>query len=137
LICDLDPSDPYHGKILELVHGKAWSGHVTITGHLPEKEVGELLCAADAAVFPFTHGSGSWNTSIHAAATQGTFVLTTSKEGQGFDEQKNIYFSTPGNDDEMRKALDSHIGRKNQNPPRRDWDEIAREHLDLYKKILK
>lgn len=137
LICDLNPSDPYHRKILDLAHGRTWSGHTTITGHLPEREVGELLCATDAAVFPFIHGAGIWNTSIHAAAIQGTFVLTTSKERRGFDEQENIYFSTPGNDDEMRTALDSYIGRKNPNPPRQDWEEIAREHLDLYRQILK
>jgi len=136
LIGDLNPSDPYHRKIFDLIHGERWAGHATVTGFLPEKEVGEMLCAADAAVFPFTHGAEIWNTSIQAAVAQGTFVLTTSKKKQGYDEQANIYYAAPGNYEEMRIALDRHIGRRNPNPPRYDWEEIASAHLDLYKKIL-
>jgi len=86
--------------------------------------------------FPFIHGAEIWNTSIQAAVAQGTFVLTTSKEKHGYDEQANIYYAVPGNYEEMRIALDKHIGRRNPNPPRYDWEEIASAHLDLYKNIL-
>jgi glycosyltransferase involved in cell wall biosynthesis len=136
LISDLNSSDPYHRKILDLLHGSRWSGHATVTGFLPTKEAGELLCSADAAVFPFPNGAAIWNTSIHGAAAQGTFVLTTSREKRGYDEPGNIYYAAPGNYHEMRFALGRYIGRKNPNPPRYDWGEIASAHLDLYKQIM-
>ena len=89
LICDLNPDDAYHRTILDRVNQEPWLGKVTITGFLPADRVGRILAAADAVVLPFRDGGGIWNTSIHAAVTQGTFVLTTSRELQGYHAAEN------------------------------------------------
>ena len=92
LICDLSPADAYQTSILARANRADWAGKVVVTGFLPPEEAGRLLAAADAAVFPFLGGGGEWNSSIHGAAAQGTFVLATSLDRRGYDDEKNIYY---------------------------------------------
>jgi glycosyltransferase involved in cell wall biosynthesis len=137
LVCDLDASDPYHRQILALTQG-AWQGKVTITGFLPPEEVARVLAASDAAVLPFREGAGMRNASIHATTLQGTVVVTTSREGQGYVEAENIFYCKPGDIAAMRQALDLHMGRKSATVSmnrRRDWEHIAEAHLQLYREV--
>jgi glycosyltransferase involved in cell wall biosynthesis len=139
LICDLSAEDGYHASIIDLASRGDWAGKVTVTGFLPPEDAGRLLAAADAAVFPLLNGGGEWNSSIHGAAAQGTFVLATSLDRRGYDAVKNIYYAVPGDVEEMRQALREHLGRRR--PPPADsleaqWDSIAEAHLELYRKLL-
>ena len=116
-----------------------WAGKVTVTGFSPRSEAGRLLAAADAAVFPFLGGGGEWNSSIHGAAAQGTFVLATSLDRRGYDDVKNIYYAVPGDVGEMRQALREHLGRRrapSADSPEAEWDSIAEAHLELYRTLL-
>jgi len=139
LICDLDVSDPYHKTLLDHIsHGK-WVGKVTVTGFLPAEEVGRLLAMADAVVFPFREGGGRWNTSVHGALAQGTFVLTTSYEQHGYSPAENIYYAHPGDVTDMRRALQFYLGRRNSEGPTDqyiNWEAIAHRHRTLYQTLL-
>lgn len=139
LICDLSAGDAYQAAILALASRTEWAGKVVVTGFLPPEEAGRLLAAADAAVFPFQDGGGEWNSSIHAATAQGTYVLTTSMDRRGYDAAKNIYYAAPGDIGEMRQALREHLGRRRPQPadsPEAQWDSIAEAHMGLYRKLL-
>ncbi len=139
LICDLSPGDAYHARILSLAEQADWAGKVTVTGFLPPVEAGRLLAAADAVILPFRDGGGEWNTSIHGAAAQGTFVLTNSLEKRGYDIDANIYYAFPGNVPEMKTALQQHAGRRNRGPSEAqgtEWDAIASAHVELYRSLL-
>ena len=96
LICDLSPADAYQASILAHANRDDWAGKVTVAGFLPPDEAANPLAAADAVVLPFRDGGGEWNSSIHSAAIQGTFVLTNSREAQGYDEDANIDHALPG-----------------------------------------
>jgi len=136
LLCDLDPENAYQREILRRANRPPWAGKVRITGYLPAWEVGRLLAAADAAVFPFRDGGGEWNTSIQAAMAQGTFVLTTSREKRGDDARENAFYTLPGDTAGMRQALAEHSGRKVDTPlPANDWGRIAEEHMKLYRTL--
>jgi len=140
LICDLNPDDEYHRMILGRVNQEPWLGKVTITGFLPADRVGRILAAADAVVLPFRDGGGIWNTSIHAAVTQGTFVLTTSREVQGFDAAANTYYARPDDVVDMRIALRTYGGhRKDETDkgPASEWDTIADAHRAFYASVLR
>jgi len=130
LACDLDPTDRYHRAILDRNAGR-WP----VTGFLPAPELAKLLAAADAVVMPFRDGGGNWNSSLHAASRQGTFVLTTSRERRGYDAAANVYFAEPGNVGEMRRALAEHAGTRGVAVGDDDWARAAREHLELYRVI--
>lgn len=124
------------GKIENLINNSSWSGHVTITGFLPEKDVSNLLSIADAVVLPFRNGGGEWNTSIHSAILQGTFVITTSSVRNGYDENSNVYYAKIDDVQEMKGALNSFSGsRRKYNAEIDDineWQEIALDHYALY-----
>jgi len=139
LVAELRDDDEYHRRISQLASSPAWAGRCFVTGFLPAAEVAEVLAAADAAVLPFRKGGGMWNTSLAAAATQGTFVLTTSVDGHGYDPEKNIYYAAPGDLDEMRRALREHAGKRvpaNDELRRADWRRIVEAHTSLYEELL-
>lgn len=139
VIGELSPRDPYHLRLLELAGSAEWKGHATVTGFLDAGAVARLLAAADAAVFPFRDGGGIWNSSLHAAASQGTFVLTTSTERSGYDPDANIYFAPPDAIAEMRGALFQYEGvRKEAETAAGDpWLPAARAHEELYLSLLR
>jgi glycosyltransferase involved in cell wall biosynthesis len=139
LICDLSPDDPYQARILSLTEQSDWAGKVTVTGFLSPTEAGRLMAAADAVILPFRDGGGEWNSSIHGAAAQGTFVLTNSLERRGYDEDANIYYAFPGDVPEMKRALQQYAGIRGRGPSEdqgADWDAIASDHVDLYRSLL-
>jgi len=140
LICDLNPADPYHKLILDRMSDEAWAGRVKAIGFLPAAEVSRIVAAADAVVLPFREGGGKWNSSIHGALAQGTFVLTTSREQHGYDSLENIYYAYLGDVVDMRRALDTYLGCRNIRLPERpridEWDLIADKHIHLYRTLL-
>jgi glycosyltransferase involved in cell wall biosynthesis len=137
LACDLDPSDPCHAAVLERTRNPRWDGKTSVTGFLPPEELGGVLAASDAVVFPFRDGGGDWNSSIQGAAAQGTFVLTTSRERSGFDAERNMYFAEPGNLGEMRAALARHAGHRGPaQDPAPAWNAIAHDHVVFYRELL-
>src|SRR4029077_4119146 len=122
-------------SILDQAECEPWAGRVTITGYLPAEEAGRILAAADAVLLPFRDGGGMWNTSIRAAISQGTFVLTTSREQQGYNSIDNAYYARPDDVADMRNALHKYIGTRNDTTSiglHRNWDSIAQAHVALY-----
>lgn len=139
LICDLAAAEAYQASILALANRGDWAGKVVVTGFLPPEEAGRLLATADAVVFPFRDGGGEWNSSLHGATAQGTFVLTTSREQRGYNAGKNIYYAMPGDLEEMRQALSEHLGtriRTAEETPATRWNTIADSHMELYRALL-
>lgn len=128
------PGDDYGRQLRELADSDRWRGAVTFTGFLPEDEAARTLAAADAVVLPFTHGGGVWNTSIHAARLQETFVLTTSTAAVGYDPVRNLFLTRPGDIPEMRRALAEHLGtrRPGSSADVPKWRDIADQHRRVY-----
>jgi len=138
LICNLDANDPYQGQLLALSTSPTWTGSVTVTGFLPAEEVGAILASADAVVLPFRHGGGMWNSSLHGAAIQGTFVLTTATDSRGYIEAENVYYARPDDIQEMRQAVHDYAGRRRRvdhKYPYTTWAEITEEHMQVYGKL--
>ncbi len=139
LACELDPKDAYHKAILDRASEHPWANKVTVAGFLPAAEVATVLAAADAVVLPFRDGGGEWNTSIHAAVLQGTFVLTTSRNRRGYDASQNTYYASPTDLIDMRSALRTFCGKK-VHPGDSDlvteWKKIADAHLSFYSSLL-
>ncbi len=112
-----------------------WQGKVTMAGFLPPEELAMLLALADAVVLPFRSGGGVWNSSIHGASAQGSFVLSTSREGEGYYSGRNIHFAHIDDIAGMRAALAQYSGtRREPVPADAEWAGIARSHLDVYRR---
>lgn len=135
VVGDVNPADRYQADVLHRIQKPPLAGHVTVAGYLPPLAAARVLAAADAVVLPFRGGGGEWNTSIKAAALQGTFVLTTSMRRRGFDAANNVFWATPGSPSELAAALREHLGRRLDAPSALagpSWEEIASRHVEVY-----
>jgi glycosyltransferase involved in cell wall biosynthesis len=128
----------YFEHVRALSQDSGWRDCVRFTGFVPEFHAARLLATADAVVLPFLDGGGVWNTSIHAARTQGSLVITTSNSSSGFDEESNTFEAAPSDIRAMRGAIDQFAGRRvpfcDVKVPR--WSDIADQHILLYRKLL-
>ena len=137
IIGELSATNAYHAQLLQLAAAPEWKGKVTITGFVEAEEAARHLSLADAVVYPHVNGGGIWNTSLHAAVCQGTFVLTTSTERNGYDAVSNIYYVPPQAIDEMRQALVHYAGIRNVNrvDAEDSWRALATAHATLYRSV--
>jgi glycosyltransferase involved in cell wall biosynthesis len=135
LIGALAADDAYHARLRALAESEPWRGKVTLTGFVDSDAAARLMAAADAVVFPYREGGGIWNSSLHAALSQDSFVLTTSQERNGYDEGTNVYYARPEDVQEMRTALLRYQDRRLARPAEGDdaWREIAWRHLEIYR----
>jgi glycosyltransferase involved in cell wall biosynthesis len=138
LIGRLEPDDPYQRSLLDRCAEPRWRDATYRAGWQPEAAVGAWLAAADAVLLPFASGGGAWNSSLHAAVTQGTFVLTTATERRGYEPTSNIYFALPGDLREMRLALEQHCGVRLSAAPAglATWPAIAEQHHGIYRDVM-
>jgi glycosyltransferase involved in cell wall biosynthesis len=138
LIGRLEAEDAYQRAILERCEEPRWRDAVHRVGWQPEAEVAAWLAAADAVVLPFPAGGGEWNSSLHAAVLQGTFVVTTAVERNGYDARTNVYYAAPDDLAEMRRALDRYAGVRLSAVPEglTTWADIATDHLGIYREVL-
>jgi glycosyltransferase involved in cell wall biosynthesis len=129
----------YHQRLTELATQKPWHGSAILAGFLPDREAAAVLASADAVVLPFVGGGGIWNTSLHAARLQGTFVVATSTDEHGYDPRRNVYWARSGDIDDMRQALGRHLGTRQpgsaDDVPR--WPQIAEKHRQLYQSLCR
>jgi glycosyltransferase involved in cell wall biosynthesis len=135
LIGECTEGNPYHKSILKKSRQEPWRGKATITGFLSGDEVARILAASDAVVLPFRDGGGLWNSSLHAAAMQGTFIVATSRYEHGYDQSHNVYFAPPGDVADMRDALRKYIGERRRHTiedVEGGWEAIARAHEAVY-----
>ncbi len=127
----------YYHHVLELAENTTWNHRASVTGFLPREEAALILACSDAVVLPFRRGGGIWNTSIHGARLQETFVLTTSTTQRGYEHLANVYWAEPGNLEEMRAALSRYVGIRrwgsSADVPR--WTQIAMQHQALYQSL--
>jgi glycosyltransferase involved in cell wall biosynthesis len=140
VIGEMEFRNSYHQVLMGKANREPWRNKVTVTGFLPPLEVGQLLAASDAVIFPFRAGGGTWNTSVHAAMMQGTFVLITSYQKHGYRVSENVYYARPDDTTDMRQALSTFIGKRNSYTEAGSpisWDEIARSHAAFYRAVVK
>jgi glycosyltransferase involved in cell wall biosynthesis len=135
LICGLDRGNAYHDVLLNRASTPPWQGRVTITGHVEDTQVADLLACVDAAVLPFRDGGGDWNSSLQAVRVQGTLAISTSRTRTGYDQTDHTVYCAPGAISEMRQALEERSG---QRVAARDcvsaWRQIAEAHQIVYRR---
>ncbi len=138
LICDLDRGNEYQAGILSRAQEPRWAGRVTVTGFQPARKVGEFLAVADAVVFPFPGGAGSWNTSLKAAEASGAFTLATSADPglRGLQPGTNTFYAACDDLAGLKEALAVHAGRRIAPRLEDPWRDIALAHERLYRRVL-
>lgn len=137
LSCDFQSENSYHRFLLNLIDTKGLKSRIFVLGFLSDEQLARYLVSSDAVVLPFRDGAQDCNTTVEAAAAQGTFVMTTSLEHKGYNKDKNIYYAKPGNVQEMIDAIKHYAGfRKDPQGPVYTWEDIADNHYLLYKQLV-
>lgn len=136
-IGELLAEDSYHARILQAAASPRWQGKVTVTGFVGHAEAAELLAAADAVIFPYVNGGGVWNSAMHAATSQGTFVIATSSTQEGYDAARNTYWAKPGDLEEMKRALALYSGTRQPDAldAQASWRQLASAHRAVYESL--
>lgn len=137
LICRLDSDNPSHVSLSRHIESPPWKERCLVTGYLAEVDVARLLAVADAAIFPFRDGATPRNGSVLAARLQGSFVVTTHRTLRGYSPDEHTVYTAPGDVLAMREAVDTYAGTRFVGIPAvAPWEEIAKEHCNLYRRIL-
>ena len=138
LVCDLNENDPYQSRIRCLTEEARWNGCITVTGFLPASRVAEILAVADCVVFPFPDGTGDWNTSLRSAERAGAFTIATTKETQllGYNEERNIAFTSCDDLAGMRRELLTRAGTRKLASQQNEWQKIAQMHEQVYQDCM-
>jgi glycosyltransferase involved in cell wall biosynthesis len=140
LVGAADESDPYQRDLLRRLGEPPFAGCVSRAGFLEAAQAARVMAAADAVVLPYRGGAGTWNTTLKAAALQGTFVLTTAVDRHGYQAEENVYYARCGDRADLGEALRRYAGRRAAALPadraRQAWGQIARAHLEVYERAL-
>lgn len=126
------PDSPHRAELEAYAADMRWRGKVSFAGYLPDAAAADRIAVADAVILPFRDGAGVWNTSLHAAMVQGSFVVTTSTSKVGYDATENVWYAVPGDIVAMRAALAGARPRL-EVAGRDEWQRIAAEYLALYR----
>lgn len=127
----------YVDQLKLMAKNKGVDKYINFTGFLDKQIVESYLAVADVVILPFKDGGGIWNSSIHSAVIQGTFVITTSLSNLGYDVVNNIYFVRPGDLVKIKYAICQYSGTKVT--PKDDaiiWQGIGRDHLSFFNYLL-
>ena len=138
LVGNLSESNPYHRDLLGRVHNDGLKQDVKVLGHVDRVVAANYLAMSDACVLPFIDGVHPKRGSFLAAAQQGTFVVTTSTSKRGLFAAENVYYTMPGDVEEMARAVQEFSGRRlpSGSYPWPSWKSVADEHLELFHLIL-
>lgn len=130
--------DQTYRSLLEERAGERWRGKVTYTGFVPAEEAAAWLAVADAVVLPFRDGGGDWNSSLHAAIANCAYVVTTSRERRGYDEDHHVAYAPVDDIAEMQRALNLATvrGRSTARCATPSWPKIAVRHIEIYRRLL-
>lgn len=140
----------YAGHIRQRLREPALAGRVTATGHLGDSDASAYLSVADVIALPFADGASYRRGSVLAALAHGTPLVTTHPSSPMSPPLRDGYEALlvpPGD----APALASALSRALHTAPLRatlrreslalaaqfGWPAIARQHIDLYRELLR
>ena len=138
LACDLSLADAYQARILRLIEDEGLSDRVVVTGYLPEKELSQLISAADFTIFPFTAGMRVSNSSYLVARAHAKLIVTTSTEKKGYVATQDTVFCAPGSAEALASAIKEaakHLNSSRSAPADDPWGDIGARHQKLYRDL--
>lgn len=137
-IGELSSADTYHKRLLARIARDQLGEYVKVSGYLDRGTVANYLAMSDACILPFVDGLHPKRGSFLAAVAQGVLTITTSNERNGLSADENVYYAKPGDVEEMATAVQQYVARRVAAGPLpwRSWNQIAKEHLDLFLQLL-
>lgn len=138
VLAELSPQNAYHRLVARRLAEERLDASASVLGFLDRVSVANHLAASDVCILPFVDGVGPKSGTFLAAVTQGVFTITTSADGHGLDKFENVYYTAPGDAQDMANAAQRYAGRKGPGRSTRldDWLKIASMHIDFYQSLF-
>ncbi|MCE3551720.1 glycosyltransferase [Pseudonocardia sp. RS11V-5] len=140
-----DEAQAFRAELLGQIEAAGVAKHVTVTGHLPEKEVSAALHAADLAAFPLTAGATTKSGALLSAFAHGlpTVVTRADPPDPELVDGETVVVAPKVRDgavlaDALRRLLDDPALRLRVAAggeavgAARSWERIADLHRDVY-----
>lgn len=135
VIGELKESDEYHKKVLEKIREYNLDNDIIVTGYLKDS-VGDYLKASDFAVLPFYYGVSVRNGSFLAAYQEGIDIITT--KGDKNFPYDDVYLMNDNTPQTIASAIEYMQDNSLKSEHRKIdfyWDDISKQHVELYEKI--
>lgn len=135
VIGELKESDEYHKKVLEKIREYNLDNDIIVTGYLKDS-VGDYLKASDFAVLPFYYGISVRNGSFLAAYQEGIDIITT--KGDKNFPYDDVYLMNDNTPQTIASAIEYMQDNSLKSEHRKIdfyWDDISKQHVELYEKI--
>ncbi len=120
----------YRERVQGLAAAPAWHERSRVLGFVERELAADLLAAADLVVLPIEDGGGTWNSSVAAALNQGTPVIAFDSDAARSDPEGLLL--RVRDREEMRGRIAAG-GWSRGSPRGGSWDEVAAEHVRLYR----
>lgn len=143
-----DEAQAFRAELLGQIEAAGVAEHVTVTGHLPEKEVSAALHAADLAAFPLTAGATTKSGALLSAFAHGlpTVVTRADPPDPELVDGETVVVAPTVRDgaalaDALRRLLDDPALRLRVAAggealgAARSWERIAELHRKIYAEV--
>jgi hypothetical protein len=134
---EIDPQNKYILELIETIESLQLSEFVTFCGYLKDIEIVSFIDLADAIVFPFQEGVGNFNTTYLAALQSDTLVIATDLEKTVYDDEGHCMYLQSNSLTSINSIESSTFQKKRRSINSTNWHEVARQHMELYRKILR
>ena len=126
---------PYFEEVLEKIREYNLDNDIIVTGYLKDS-VGDYLKASDFAVLPFYYGISVRNGSFLAAYQEGIDIITT--KGDKNFPYDDVYLMNDNTPQTIASAIEYMQDNSLKSEHRKIdfyWDDISKQHVELYEKI--
>lgn len=141
--------DSYHRRLKNLAKKLGLSDSIIWAGYCTEQQVSRYLSSADIGIQAYPDGVSFRRSSFLAALAHGLAIVTTidKKLPQGLKDHENILAVPAKNTDKfvgaIKELIDSRqlrvrlAGNAKLFSQAFSWENVAKEHFELYKSLLK
>jgi len=138
VLAELSHRDPYQQALLTRIESEGLGKYIRILGYTDAATVANCLAMSDGCLLPFVEGATPKSGTLQAAMSQGILTVTTSRHGQGYVEELNVFYAAPGDVEAMVAAV-QRFGRcrsRSAASALPAWPVVAAEHLKLYEQLV-
>jgi Glycosyltransferase len=136
---DPGPEAEYIASLTRKAESLGIASAIRTTGKLPTEQLSAELRAFDVCVLPFREGLRQNRGTYAGAVAHGLYVVTTSAQSSGFDQETNTALVPPNDREALASAIleaPAHPQQRSSTTPDEAWGEIAELHLAAYGRAL-
>ncbi|MFL5887071.1 MAG: glycosyltransferase family 4 protein [Thermoleophilaceae bacterium] len=148
IVSSAEETAAFERELRSAADGLGLDGHVTFTGHVGDREVSEMLAAADAGALPFDGGVTAKSGSLLAQLAHELPTVVTRPDGPDWlvEDGATVMTVEPRDSEALASAIGSLLEQPDEaarlaregrtRAERAGWDAVVDAHLAVYEQVL-